>query len=414
MKSTLLFLALLFLTSATQAQDSRLLKGFGVYLNLSAITPTLLDDVKKAGFDTIRLGISWPTVEKTKGVYTWDQYDTAIAQIKKKGFNLVLSLEHSNRLYAEVIQAPENLFGLKNTEAAPTTNEAQAAFTIFAREAVKRYNAKGMIWSIWNEPDTDIFWPPEPDVDAYIQLFEKTCRSIKVAVPQAIVAGSELAKLPKSLRRHTRFITAFIRSPAFDCLDALSVHPYQDGDWPPENSAAAYKSLRTILDQEAPHHKKNVPILSTEWGYSTTWATPEQHAAYALRAHILNRLHDVPVSIWYEWKSQGHDPQNPEDQFGFLDANGPKKSLGLLLAATSPLKNVILERQLPTPDESIMAVLLRDKNGQHSVLAWDITRKIKDKQEIILIDNHKTIPVRLSAMPQLIPVATPNPKIYSH
>jgi len=52
-------------------------------------------------------------------------------------------------------------------------------------------------------------------------------------------------------------------------LDAVSVHPYREGLMSPETAIYDYKKLRGLIDTYSPTGKKNIPIINSEWGYSS-------------------------------------------------------------------------------------------------------------------------------------------------
>ena len=96
-----------------------------------------------------------------------------------------------------------------------------------------------------------------------------------------------------------------------DYLDGVSVHPYRDYHRAPETAANDYKKLGTRVDQYAPESKRGkIPILSGEWGYAThtKGLALETQAAFAARQQLANLLSGVPLSIWYDWKNDGPDP----------------------------------------------------------------------------------------------------------
>ena len=74
-----------------------------------------------------------------------------------------------------------------------------------------------------------------------------------------------------------------------------------------------------MIERYAPSSKKDrIPILSGEWGYSTfkRGVTLETQAAFAARQQLSNLLNGVPLSIWYDWKNDGPDPNENEHNFG--------------------------------------------------------------------------------------------------
>ncbi|HEY6541625.1 MAG TPA: hypothetical protein VIZ18_11830, partial [Ktedonobacteraceae bacterium] len=102
----------------------------------------------------------------------------------------------------------------------------------------------------------------------------------------------------------------------------ISVHPYRLG--PPESATSDYQRLRALLVQYAPPEKANLPILCSEWGYSLTWVSAQQQAAYFARLYLINLRNNLPLTIWYNWQD-GPDPKQREDNFGLLSFHDQPK-----------------------------------------------------------------------------------------
>ncbi|MHC4543617.1 MAG: hypothetical protein ACYTDW_03015 [Planctomycetota bacterium] len=68
---------------------------------------------------------------------------------------------------------------------------------------------------------------------------------------------------------------------------------------------------------------KNIPIITGEWGYSNiNWdnarLSNEQQAQYLAREFLVNLYQKIPVSIWYDWKNDGTNPDEREHHFGTI------------------------------------------------------------------------------------------------
>src|SRR5262249_39175387 len=116
------------------------------------------------------------------------------------------------------------------------------------------------------------------------------------------------------------FLEACFAAGLLEHLDAVSVHPYRPYRQPPETAAEDYRKLRALIARHAPPGKKELPILSGEWGYSAfdKGVTPDRQAAYLVRMQLANLLDGVPLSIWYDWKDDGPDPKEREHNFGIV------------------------------------------------------------------------------------------------
>ena len=84
-----------------------------------------------------------------------------------------------------------------------------------------------------------------------------------------------------------KFLTPCIQAGLLNLVDGVSVHPYQGGN-PPENAVADYTGIRSVMQT---YGGKTVPIISSEWGYSTVPGTlPEQTNVVSTGANS-RRLH---------------------------------------------------------------------------------------------------------------------------
>ena len=66
---------------------------------------------------------------------------------------------------------------------------------------------------------------------------------------------------------------------------------------------------------------KTLPIVSSEWGYNTTDVTPQVQGDDMARMFLVNLSQGIPLSIWYDWKNDGTDPTNVEDNYGIVTAD---------------------------------------------------------------------------------------------
>ena len=136
-------------------------------------------------------------------------------------------------------------------------------------------------------------------------------------MPDAVIIGPTTSGVP------IPFIESFVASGVLEYLDAVSVHPYRNYSKSPETAIEDYNKLRTLIGRYAPAGKKGMPIISSEWGYSsaTKGVSPEVQAANGVRMQLANLLNGIPISIWYDWKNDGDDPADHESNFGTVSSD---------------------------------------------------------------------------------------------
>ncbi|MCK5176793.1 MAG: cellulase family glycosylhydrolase, partial [Candidatus Aenigmarchaeota archaeon] len=238
---------------------------------------------------------------RVKGQYDWLQYDQLINGLISRGITPYMILDYNNPVYG----ASHELDG--------TNTDAQIqGYTNFAKAAVARYKGKTIIWEIWNEPNLAIFWRPSPSASNYMKLIKSAVPAMRAADSNAVIVAPGVAFIANTFD----YIKACAREGLFNYIDGVSVHPYKNDA--PENGHIQYlySALRDILRQ---YGKSDLPILGGEFGFSVTWSNignEQTQAEYLARQLILHDQLNIPVSIVYDFKNDGTDPNNAEHNFG--------------------------------------------------------------------------------------------------
>jgi len=325
--------------------------GFGVNIHFRG-EPHDLDLIQQAGFRFIRMDLTWAAVEQTKGRYDFEKigYDALTAGCTKRAIRILYILDYSNKLY--------------ESDRSVRTDSGRKAFAAFARAAAERYANRNILWEIWNEPNLKHFWSPQPSVDDYCKLVAETAPKIRNADPSALILAPACSGIPLSWLEQC-FQKGLLRH-----IDALSVHPYRSKA--PETVIADYQKLRALIARYAPAGK-TIPVLSGEWGYSNlNWdksrLSNEQQARYLVRELLVNLYQKIPVSIWYDWKNDGTNPDEREHNFGTVTHQlQPKAAYLAAKTLTSTLAGYHIEKRLPLSSDNDFALLL--KNGNKTAYA---------------------------------------------
>ena len=364
------FILFLGITSAA-AQIPQPIFPEGVGVNIHFVTghERDLDLIAAAGFKFIRMDFAWTSIEKQKGLYDWSEYETLLANLEKRGIRPIFILDYSHPLYEETVSSPNPLtHQVHKTTASPQHPESIAAFARWAAAAAKHFHGRAILWEIWNEPNIQ-FWSPKPDATQYTALALETCKAIRAAEPQATIIGPASSGFPWD------FLETFLQSGVLDYLDAVSIHPYRDARRPPETASADFEKLRQLIRLHAPVQKANIPILSGEWGYSShrKGVTLETQAAFAARQQLSNLLEGAPLSIWYDWKNDGSDPNENEHNFGtVLPDLAPKPAYSAIQTLTRQLAGCRISRRLPLDNPKDYVVLCVNPAGQQRLAAWTL------------------------------------------
>jgi hypothetical protein len=341
--------------------------GVGVNIHFNRGHEADLDLIAAAGIKVVRMDLGWAGIEREKGKYDWSAYDELTANLEKRGLQPLYILDYSNPLYEEPVVSRNPVTGQEQRDtASPQRPESVAAFARWAAAAAERYRGRRVIWEIWNEPNIS-FWKPKPDVAQYNTLALATCRAIRAVDPAATLIGPATSEIP------LRFLEDHFASGILEYLDGVSVHPYRHYAKPPETAAAEYAKLRELIARYALPGKKDLPILSGEWGYAshTRGVSLATQAAFAARQQLANLLAGVPLSVWYDWKNDGPDPDEREHNFGLVHADlSPKPAYLALKTLTTELGGYRIARRLELGRDSDYALLLRRDGGPDKLALW--------------------------------------------
>ncbi|HAX91673.1 MAG TPA: hypothetical protein DCY07_05640, partial [Rhodospirillaceae bacterium] len=382
-------LSALALSAPALAQDDKtwlqpaIGEGYGVQVKEARTTDEELTMIKDAGLTYVRFVIPWYEVEKGRGSFVWGYFDTFVKRLREQELKAVIVLGGGHPAYTKEIKAPEgNIDGAETYLLAPSTPESVAAFARYAAKTVSHFGGDDIIWELWNEPDSDRFWAPRANVKDYTVMADAACRAMRKAAPTARIVGPGMAEMAGRWgTMKAGFLGAVLRSPALACFDAISMHPYRDGETPPETVLPAYKKLRAFIKAFTPKDQKPLPVLSTEWGFTTTEVSEDDQAAFLLRSFLLNSLSGVPVSIWYEWRDARAGQDDPEAHFGLLTLREKEKeSYRALLDFLPPLKGARIEARLDTGRPEEFVLRLKRPDGRYALVLW--TSGVQDETQI--------------------------------
>jgi hypothetical protein len=291
-------MVLCFIGPLLQASDLprnlRIPDSMGVNIHFVDAQPGEMDLLAEAGFRWIRMDFTWADIEKSKGHFEFAAYDRLVKNCEDRNIRVLALLAYTNPLY------DQNL--------SPHTDEGIAGFTAWTVALVNHFQGKGILWEMYNEPNGG-FWKPQSDVNAYIKLALAVGKAIKSAAPRELYCGPALSGTDGG------WLEPCYKAGLLNYWDAVTVHPY--GDEPPEGRAPHYRGSFALLERYCPAGK-TVPLLSGEWGYTVTRVNPETQGKYFARQMLFNLLSGIPLSIWYDWRDDGPDPKDGEQNFGLV------------------------------------------------------------------------------------------------
>jgi len=160
------------------------------------------------GIKWVRLSVNWSNVVDTAGVYHWDQVDQIINGLYNNKIEIGLCITGGHILYTDRLS--------------PATPQAVEHWKNFVRIFVERYKDKITHWELWNEPNTNWFWKPQPHAANYVKLMKEFHDIVKEIVPHARIIGGSLARLDMV------WADSILTLGVGQYMDAITYHPYNE------------------------------------------------------------------------------------------------------------------------------------------------------------------------------------------
>ncbi|MGC3791375.1 cellulase family glycosylhydrolase [Priestia aryabhattai] len=330
-------------------------EGIGVNID-SRTSEEDLQNIVDAGFKWVRVDMTWENIESKKESYDFEKsgYDKLNKSLKEKRLKPYYIFDYSNKLY--------------ESNRSIMTSDGLKAYMKFVDVVTKRYKNQNAIWEIWNEPNIEMFWNPQPSYKQYSLLVKKVAPIIKKNDPNSRVVAPALAGIHQE---SLKWLQQFFKQGTLKYIDAVSVHPYRFTN--PEDALKDYKELKIIIRQ---YTNRDIPIISGEWGYSilntpTQHLTEMQQADYVIRMFLVNAEEGIPISILYNWKNNGFDPNNKEHNFGVLWYSGkPKLSYLAIQTFTSRLDGYKFSRAIKYGRDDTYILEFQNSDRQKLLSFW--------------------------------------------
>lgn len=329
----------------------------GVQLKDSNFNPTTLNAVADMGFGVIRKGVYWSSVEKTKGAYSFSNYDALFAQADALGLTIVATLYGGNTLYND--QVP-NANGI-------TTEEGRQGFANFAAAVAERYKDYDIIWEVWNEPNTRSFWGTHGNHNTqqfageYTSLVQAIMPKVLAKDPDAFVVAGAVSAYWQPSYNWTEY--CFQNGILETGIKGWSVHPYGVGR--PEDFAVGHAAMKSRL---ATYGHADMPLLNSERGFALgegggPTAMHETYQAWHLvRQYMVDQLHGVPLTVWYEWSG--------EAEFALYKSGQPTLAADAAEVMLEQMDGYRFLSRIETDSDLDYLLLFRNGDGDAKLVAW--------------------------------------------
>jgi hypothetical protein len=247
-----------------------------------------LDMMQSIGVQNVRIGLSWLTIERQKGVYDFSATDYVVQQAYKRGMGVLAVLHETPRWAGDPVLSGQ---------------PDPVAFGQFAGKVAEHYGGKISAVEVWNEPNAKFFLNPV-DPASYTEMLKAAYTAIKnvtkVTGDDITVIGGVLgsgrtiddAQGNVITMNPVEFLAGMYAAGAHGYFDALSFHPYKYDMKFSEQAdqiASPLQQLWHMRDLMQIFGDEDLKIWASEYGLPTDpynpnlpgqYISPEQQAAY--------------------------------------------------------------------------------------------------------------------------------------
>jgi len=246
-----------------KAKNSSEIESSPFGIQAGTLEDSLVARAAEIGVKWTRLGASWNSIEKEKGVYSWEETDKAFEVALKNGITPFVTIGHGNELYSKLTTYDDpKLAEIYGYRPEPPIKDpvAMKAFLDFTRATVERYKDNIDYWEVWNEPNHRNYWGSTPDGKEYGELLVQTANLIKEVDPGSKVIGGSMAGIDPE------FTEDFLSVGSDKLIDIISYHNY--GAVPEERIYRAIE-LWEVINK----YKPEMELWQGECGYPSHSST---------------------------------------------------------------------------------------------------------------------------------------------
>jgi hypothetical protein len=277
-----------------------------------------LDGMAATGARWLRVDFYWPTVQEGgPGSWDWSSTDRVVRAVLERGME-VLAMPAYSPHWARPPGTGDHHPPLDPDD-----------FARFVYEAAKRYAPLGVdTWEIWNEPNVEAFWHPQPNPEGYADLLRRAAFAIKSVDPHATVISAGLAPgvdQPDGSTLSARtFLQRMYAAGAGDAFDAVGLHPQSFPSLPGDASYwNSFYNVPAVYQVMVDHGDADKVIWGTEFatptGPSQSAVSPEFQRAIVAAGYQQWLAWDFtgPLLV-YSYRDYADEPYDREANFGLL------------------------------------------------------------------------------------------------
>lgn len=317
----------------------------------------VMDLIESRGASMFRDEMSWNSVEREKGQFSFPQrYERYAAKARQLNLGILLILDYNNRLYGEGY---------------PTDKEARRAFARYARTVADKFRGQIMHYEVWNEWTVGCgMGDRHGDPEEYAELLRATYRTLTDVDEDLTVVGIG----GEHSGNRIDHIETMFRDGALDYCDAVSVHSYRYPTSPEKSDL--YGELENVADL-IEQFGGDQSIWVTEIGWPThvgaRGVDEFTQAQYLVRSHVLMlATGDVTRISWYDFYNDGTEPTYNEHNFGLIHNeayNGAPKPGSVAYREMTEQLTGKMFRKLEKPGDGLYIATFAG-DGEQVVVAW--------------------------------------------
>jgi hypothetical protein len=351
------FVGLFF--AATAHAQSPFDIGISVHLaGNPSMLPSSLSLISQAGANSVRDDVPWAQVERVKGQLAMPSgVDDLVNQALKANVQPLLILDYGNPFY--------------DSGEKPVSPQTLSAFARYAVFVVQHFKGRVHRYEMWNEWNVTTGNTRSGTAQDYVQFLRVVYPAVKAIDPSAVFIAGAIGGLKLD------WLSAMLAAGAIGSFDALSIHPYNFGRATRTGDAWAQDMLAT----EAAIHRytdgRDIPLYITEMGWptysGTTGISPKQAGVYLAQMFLLARTMNFIRGIWwYDFRDDGWDTSNKENDFGLVDPNlKPKPAFAALEAVVPIVRDALGVEDLSTGSPSLRALRFRLPGDKQVIALWN-------------------------------------------
>ena len=290
----------------------------------TAVIQGQIDDIVSMGLKIVRIDNHWEWKDELKEQYDFSEHHRVVDLCHHNGLRVLTILSFKDRRFEKT-----KGFSIKTIQGSQTYEE-------FCARIVKEFKGQGIIWEMWNEPNSQP-WVSIADAkkvrvanaEAYMSVVTKAISAMRLADPDCIIVGPGLAGFDPA------FMEGCLNKGLLEYVDAVSIHPYHLRHLGAEVNSLRYEKLRSMMDA---YNRLNggerplPPVINSEIGYTQVLSpgnlhTQDQQAARVVRSILMAQVEEIPLHIIYTNLDRLHGlMKEAESSFGVLTYDGKPKS----------------------------------------------------------------------------------------